>query len=148
MSKQQSFLKLLITFLLCTSLVNLYAQQSRIDSIIQLLKNSKIEKGIDSARFTDAVNLIEKSSLNDESITVLENTARLFINGDDEYWSYRVKYAILNSLIATDKTKSLVYGKYQLGQLEKSKTPKATWISRICIISTFCRVCLSVTVAI
>jgi signal transduction histidine kinase len=109
--------------------VNLSAQQSRVDSIIQLLKNSKIEKGIDSARFTDAVNLIEKSSLNDESITVLENTARLFINGDDEYWSYRVKYAILNSLIATDKTKSLVYGKYQLGQLEKSKTPKATWIS-------------------
>ncbi|MBK8748931.1 MAG: hypothetical protein IPM04_14150 [Saprospiraceae bacterium] len=98
-------------------------QQSRVDSIIQLLKNSKIEKGIDSARFTDAVNLIEKSSLNDESITVLENTARLFINGDDEYWSYRVKYAILNSLIATDKTKSLVYGKYQLGQLEKEKNP-------------------------
>ncbi|MFZ1856995.1 MAG: ATP-binding protein [Chitinophagaceae bacterium] len=129
MSNQQSFLKLLITLLLCTSLVNLSAQQSRVDSIIQLLKNSKIEKGIDSARFTDAVNLIEKSSLNDESITVLENTARLFINGDDEYWSYRVKYAILNSLIATDKTKSLVYGKYQLGQLEKSKTPKATWIS-------------------
>ena len=129
MSNQQSFLKLLITLLLCTSLVNLSAQQSRVDSIIQLLKNSKIEKGIDSARFTDAVNLIEKSSLNDESITVLENKARLFINGDDEYWSYRVKYAILNSLIATDKTKSLVYGKYQLGQLEKSKTPKATWIS-------------------
>ena len=129
MSNQQSFLKLLITLLLCTSLVNLSAQQSRVDSIIQLLKNSKIEKGIDSARFTDAVNLIEKSSLNDESITVLENTSRLFINGDDEYWSYRVKYAILNSLIATDKTKSLVYGKYQLGQLEKSKTPKATWIS-------------------
>ncbi|MBK6383130.1 MAG: hypothetical protein IPF69_06590 [Chitinophagaceae bacterium] len=124
MSNQQSFLKLLITLLLCTSLVNLSAQQSRVDSIIQLLKNSKIEKGIDSARFTDAVNLIEKSSLNDESITVLENTARLFINGDDEYWSYRVKYAILNSLIATDKTKSLVYGKYQLGQLEKVKPPR------------------------
>ncbi|MBL0306492.1 MAG: hypothetical protein IPQ25_10795 [Chitinophagaceae bacterium] len=62
MSIQQSFLKLLMTFLFCTSLVNLYAQQSRIDSIIQLLKNSKIEKGIDSARFTDAVNLIEKTS--------------------------------------------------------------------------------------
>ena len=129
MSIQQSFLKLLMTFLFCTSLVNLYAQQSRIDSIIQLLKNSKIEKGIDSARFTDAVNLIEKTSLNDESIDVLENTGRLFINGKDEYWSYRVKYAIMNSLIATDKIKSLAYGKQQLAQLEKSKTPNATLIS-------------------
>jgi len=129
MIKQQSFLKLLITFLLCTSLVNLCAQQSRIDSIIQLLKNTKIEKGIDSARFTDAVNLIEKTTLNDESIATLEKTGDLFISGKDEYWSYRVKYAIMNSLIATDKNKSIDYGKYQLAELEKSRSPNARLIS-------------------
>ncbi|MBL0306491.1 MAG: hypothetical protein IPQ25_10790 [Chitinophagaceae bacterium] len=60
---------------------------------------------------------------------MLENTGRLFINGKDEYWSYRVKYAIMNSLIATDKIKSLAYGKQQLAQLEKSKTPNARLIS-------------------
>jgi len=129
MSKQQFSQRVLLFFLLHTCFVQLHAQQSRIDSIVQLFDKSKTGKGIDSARFTEAASMIEKTTLNDESITVLENTARLFINGDDEYWSYRVKYAILNSLIATDKTKSLVYGKYQLGQLEKSKTPKATWIS-------------------
>jgi len=129
MSIQQSFLKLLMTFLFCTSLVNLYAQQSRVDSIIQLLKNSKIEKGIDSSRFTFAVNLIEKTTLNDESIATLEKTGDLFINGKEEYWSYRVKYAIMNSLIATDKNKSIDYGKYQIAELEKSRTPNARLIS-------------------
>jgi len=129
MSIQQSFLKLLMTFLFCTSLVNLYAQQSRVDSIIQLLKNSKIEKGIDSSRFTFAVNLIEKTTLNDESIATLEKTGDLFISGKDAYWSYRVKYAILNSLIATDKSKSIDYGKYQLAELEKSRSPNARLIS-------------------
>ena len=60
---------------------------------------------------------------------MLEKAGKLFIEGNNEYWSYRVKYGILNSLIATDKNKSLVYGKYQLGQLEKSKTPNVTLIS-------------------
>jgi signal transduction histidine kinase len=129
MSKQQSFLKLLITLLLCTSFVNLYAQQSRVDSIVQLLNNSKTGKVIDSTAFTNAVNLIERTTLNNEMITILEKTGDLFINGKDEYWSYRVKYAVLNSLIATDKNKSIDYGKYQLAELEKSRTPNARLIS-------------------
>jgi len=65
--------------------VNLHAQQSRIDSIVQLLNNSKTGKGIDSARFTNAVNLIEKTTLNDESIATLEKTGDLFISGKDAY---------------------------------------------------------------
>ena len=121
MSKQQSFLKLLIIFLLCTCIASLYAQQSRVDSIVQLLNKIKTSKGVDTVKFADAVSMIEKTNLNDESNATLEKTGDLFINGKDEYWSYRVKYTILNSLIATDKSKSVVYGKYQLAQLEKSK---------------------------
>jgi two-component system, NtrC family, sensor kinase len=129
MSKQKSFLKLLITFLLCSSFVNLLAQQSLVDSVVQLLNQSKTAKGIDSATFNDAASMIEKAILNDESIATLEKTGNLFINGNDAFWSYIVKYWILNSLIATDKSKAIAYGKYQLAQLEKSKTPHATLIS-------------------
>ena len=128
MSKKQSVFILLLTFILCTCLGQVYAQQSRIDSIVQMLKNSQNGKEIDTARFTDAVNLIEKTPLNDESIALLEKAGKLFNNGNDEYWSYRVKFSILNSLIATDKNKSLAYGKFQLAELEKSKTPNATVI--------------------
>ncbi len=128
MNKKQSVFKLLLTFILCTCLGQVYAQQSRIDSVVQMLKNSQNGKEIDTTRFTDAVNLIEKTLLNDESIALLEKTGKLFNNGNDEYWSYRVKFSILNSLIATDKNKSLAYGKYQLAELEKSKTPNSTVI--------------------
>ncbi len=128
MRKIQSVLILMLTFILCTCLVQVYAQQSRIDSIVQMLKNSQNGEEIDTARFTDAVNLIEKTPLNDESIALLEKAGKLFNNGNDEYWSYRVKFSILNSLIATDKNKSLAYGKYQLAELEKSKTPNSTVI--------------------
>ena len=129
MSRKQSVFILMLTFILCACPGHMYAQQSRVDSIVQMLKNSKNGKEIDTARFTDAVNLIEKTPLNDESIALLEKEGNLFIYGNDEYWSYRVKFSILNSLIATDKNKSLVYGKSQLAELEKSKTPNATVIT-------------------
>ncbi len=123
MRKIQSVLILMLTFILCACPGHMVAQQSRIDSIVQMLENSKNGEEIDTARFKDAVNLFEKTLLNDESIAVLEKEGKLFIYGNDEYWSYRVKFSILNSLIATDKNKSLVYGKSQLAELEKSKTP-------------------------
>jgi len=107
----------------------MYAQQSRVDSIVQMLENGTNGKEIDTARFTSAVNLIEKTPLNDESIALLEKAGKLFIDGRNEYWSYRVKFSILNSLIATDKNKSLAYGKLQLAELEKSKTPNVKVIS-------------------
>jgi tetratricopeptide (TPR) repeat protein len=126
---KHSVLKFLLTFIMYACSSHMYAQQSRIDSIVHMLKNSKNGKEIDTARFSVAVNLIEKTRLNDESIGVLEKAGRLFINGKDEYWSYRVKYSIMNSLIATDKNKSLAYGKSQLAELGKSKIPNVTMIS-------------------
>ncbi len=121
--------KLIALMLFSVSVNEVNAQQSRIDSIVQMLGQSKIEKGIDTTLFTAATSLIEKSALNDTSIAVLEKAGNGFTNGTDEYWSYRVKYSILNSLIATDKSKSLTYGKYQLEELKKSKTPEVSFIS-------------------
>jgi two-component system, NtrC family, sensor kinase len=123
MSKKQIVFILMLTFILCACPGHMYAQQSRIDSIVQMLENGTNGKEIDTARFKDAVNLIEKTPLNDESIAVLEKEGKLFIYRNDEYWSYRVKFSILNSLIATDKNKSIAYGKFQLAELAKGKTP-------------------------
>ena len=121
--------KLIALMLFNISVNDVKAQQSHIDSIVQMLKQSKTKKEIDTARFADALRLIEKTALTDESIAGLENTSKLFINGNDEYWSYRVKYSILNGLIATDKNKALTYGKYQLEELKKSKTLNIEYIS-------------------
>jgi len=131
MSKQQPILNSLLILLLCSCLEQLYAQQSRIDSIVQLLNNSKSSKGIDTIKFDAAVSMISNTSLTDESIAVLENTGNGFVKGNDEYWNYTIKLQILNSLTATDKSKSVAYGKQQLAQLEKSKTPNAQLIKSV-----------------
>jgi signal transduction histidine kinase len=120
--------------LLSISSKEAYAQLSRIDSINLMLTKSKSGKVIDTALFADAERMIEKSTLHDESIAALENTGKLFINGKDEYWTYRIKISILNSLISTDKVKSVAYGKHQLEELEKTKAPNAKVIR-----STFAR---------
>jgi signal transduction histidine kinase len=129
MKKLQSVLGLLSIALLCILVKPLYAQQSRVDSIVEMLGRSKTGKGIDTADFIKTVNLIEKTNLNDENIAALEKAAGTFTNGNDDQLSYRVKYSILNSLISTDKRKSLAYGKKKLSELESSKLSDAYLIS-------------------
>ncbi len=63
MRKIQSVLILMLTFILCACPGHMYAQQSRVDSIVQMLENGTNGKEIDTARFTSAVNLIEKTPL-------------------------------------------------------------------------------------
>jgi signal transduction histidine kinase len=111
--------------LLCIPFKPLHAQQSRVDSIVEMLKKSRTESAIDTANFINTVNLIEKTNLTDENIAALEKAASTFNNGNDEQLSYRVKYSILNSLIATDKRKSLAYGKKKLSELESRKLSNA-----------------------
>jgi signal transduction histidine kinase len=125
MKKIITVVQLSALILLSTSSNKAYAQLSRIDSIILMLTNSKSGNVIDTTLFSDAE---RKTTLHDESIAALENTGKLFINGKDEYWNYRLKLGILNSLIATDKVKSVAYGKHQLEELEKSKDPNAVFI--------------------
>jgi signal transduction histidine kinase len=131
MSKKKSSLRLLLSLLVYTCFGQIFAQQSRIDSVVQQLNNCKTGTKIDTARFTEAVSRIEKIPLNGALIELLEKNGKLFTNGNNEYWSYRIKLSILNSLIATDKSKALVYGKQQMAELEKSNTPNATWISGV-----------------
>ena len=129
MNKKNFILKLLFIILLFSFLKPLYAQQSRIDSVISALEKSKLSKGVDSARFADAIKLIEKTTLNDSSIALIEKAGNQFTIGNDEYWSYRVKHGILNSLISTDKNKAITYGKYHFEAAKKRKAPDASFIS-------------------
>ncbi len=115
--------------LLSTLLIPLHAQQSRVDSIVEMLSRSKTEKGIDTAYFLATANLIQKTNLTDENIAVLERVGNELVSANGEYWSYRVKYSILNSLIATDKRKSLSYGKNKLAELDNSRFSNAYMIS-------------------
>ncbi|MEJ7674879.1 MAG: hypothetical protein WKF59_19825 [Chitinophagaceae bacterium] len=59
--------------------------------------------------------------MNDSSITLIEKAGNQFTVEMDEYWSYRVKYGILNNLIATDKNKAITYGKYNYEAAKKAR---------------------------
>ena len=129
MNKKIFILKLLFIILLFSFLKPLYAQQSRVDSVISALEKSKLSEGVDSTRFADAIKLIEKTTLNDSSIALIEKAGNQFTVGNDEYWNYRIKFGILNSLITTDKNKAITYGKQNYEAAKKSKTPNASFIS-------------------
>ncbi|MDZ4795920.1 MAG: hypothetical protein SGI83_16695 [Bacteroidota bacterium] len=68
MSKKKLILKLLFTLLLFSFLKPLHAQQNRVDSIITMLQKTISPAGVDSTTFTSAMNLIEKTTLNEKMI--------------------------------------------------------------------------------
>jgi len=123
------YFKIFFFLLVCGFTNEIVAQQNRVDSIVTMLQKTKLSKGIDSTAFTNVMSLIEKTTLNDTTIAQLEKAGNLFINGANEYWSYRVKYSILISLTATDINKALTYGKYHFEAAKKSKTPDASFVS-------------------
>jgi len=127
--KHKQYFKFLF-FLFVSGFTNeVGAQQSRVDSVIVMLQKTKTPEGIDSTAFTNVMSLIEKTTLNDTSIAQLEKAGNLFINGANEYWSYRVKYSILLSLSSTDMDKAITYGKHNFEAAKKSKTPDVSFIS-------------------
>ena len=115
--------------LFCIAVNQAHAQQSSVDSTINMLQKTKSPKGVDSTAFTTAMDLIEKATLNETTIAQLEKAGNLFTSGANEYWSYRVKYSILISLSATDMDKAITYGRYHFEAAKKSKTPDASFIS-------------------
>jgi signal transduction histidine kinase len=123
------YFKIFFFLLVCGFTNEIVAQQNRLDSIVTMLQKTKLSKGIDSTAFTNVMSLIEKTTLNDTTIAQLENAGNLFINGANEYWSFRVKYSILISLTATDINKALTYGKYHFEAAKKSKNPNASFVS-------------------
>ncbi|MGB3008034.1 MAG: hypothetical protein WBC06_16085 [Chitinophagaceae bacterium] len=128
MNYKQIILKLIVSLLFCVPLKDIKAQQSRVDSVISLLKISKTEKGPDTANLILARQLIITAILSESQIGQLENAGEPFKKGTDEDICYLVKFAILESLTASDKSKAIDYGKLNLKKIETSKTPNIQFL--------------------
>ena len=129
MIQKKTILKLTVVCLFAIYSNGMVAQQSRVDSIIGLLKNSKTEKGLDTVTFNAARQLISSTVLTDSDISQLEKVGDLFKKGNDEDRGYLVKYNILISLSASDKSKAIDYGRLNIDKIEKSKTPHAEFMA-------------------
>ncbi|MDP3442643.1 MAG: hypothetical protein Q8T08_07235, partial [Ignavibacteria bacterium] len=85
-------------------------------------------KGLDTLTYNSARELITTTSLNDNNIGQIEKAAEVFKNGTDEDLYYMIKMNILTSLNTSDKSKAIDYGRFQLKELESSKTPHSKLI--------------------
>jgi two-component system, NtrC family, sensor kinase len=127
MNYKNALLKPGIILLLIFLLVKSYAQQSRIDSAISLLNKSKTTKGLDTATFMSARQLIGTAVLSEAQINQIEKVSKQFQRGDDVDLCYAVNFAVLISLSNTDKFKAIEYGKRNIKKLERSSTPHSNY---------------------
>jgi signal transduction histidine kinase len=116
-----------VLIIFCNAVV---AQQSRVDSIINLLKKSKTESKLDTVAFNAARQLISSTVLTDAQVHQLENIGDEFKKDNDEDLGYLVKQNIMVSLGTSDKSKAIDYGKLNIKKLESSKTPHAEFLEQ------------------
>lgn len=117
--------KLLISFTAFTLLISsgkLLAQQSKVDSIVQLLKNSSSGNNVDTLEFTKALTLVLNASLDEKQIKQIETAANDAYKTNIPTLCYDIKYAILSSLSISDPDKMIDLGKQQIEIWDKDKS--------------------------
>ena len=103
--------------ILCTQL---YAQQSRVDSIVQLLNISFINNKPDTASFDAARELIFNSSLTEEQVVQIETAAA----GYKSQENFTIRVEIFSSILKTDINKAINYGKLQIEKIDELALPE------------------------
>ena len=109
---------------LCATLSQ--AQQSRVDSVVQLFNKSKVNNKLDSVAFSDAMDLLSKTSLNAKQIEQLKASAKQLNLWENRGWSVSIEYGIFNQIMKQDLEEAINYGKLQVEKAEKLRTPEAT----------------------
>ncbi len=121
---------LIVAIIFFSIVMNIDAQQSRVDSVITLLNKSNTPKGLDTLTFNNARQLTRTAVLSDAQITQIEKAAERFKKMNDEDLCYAVKYVVLVGLTASDKFKAIEYGKQCIQKLENSSTPRANYLAK------------------
>lgn len=124
MTKQQTIA--CVIFLLCGLFFSreqtMHAQSSKLDSIILLLKESNQSKGLDTAKFDKAMNLLSVTDITAEELQRLKSEALQFKGKQKGYGEF-VKFTILAYNKHNDYLKSIEYGKNLINEWTKSNDP-------------------------
>ena len=122
MKQQIIILKLLVLMLFLSLIQESKAQQTKVDSVIALLKKSNT-KVLDTITFDKARKLLKTTALTDDQISQIEKVAQEFRKGNDEDLCYVINIMIIINLTRYDKIKAIEYGRMTLNRIEKSNTP-------------------------
>ena len=131
MTKMRNYKFFLLLTMLVFASIGTFAQQITVDSIVAVLGKIDVSKPVDTTAFTKLMAVIENTPLNDVAVSRLESAADKLRYGTNEYWRYMVKFSIMNSLIVTDKKKSIDYGEKNFEEALTSKTPHANFIAMV-----------------
>jgi hypothetical protein len=116
----------LIVFCLFSVYANrILAQQTRVDSVLVMLKECMPSDKLDSIKFLRALELLAKTNLNQEQVISIEKQATLLDRGADRDRSFRIKLWILGSLGRSDYESAISYGQKILQEVEPSKSSHA-----------------------
>jgi len=127
---QRSFISkfsLLVTVLAIT-LSTASAQSSRVDSVLLMIGQIRIENGIDTSKFWQSLGLIQALELSDRDITRIEDAAILLNEGESKFMSYCFHGAILQSLIKDEADRAIFYGRGKVESLQNERWPYADWM--------------------
>ncbi len=124
MNVRHFVLKTAFILMILALVMPVYAQRHKVDSIIAVLQNMGPSQDVDTVRFTKAMESLTKTTLDDASVSAMEKAADQLFK-ENIYWIYRTRLNIMNSLIATNKAKAIVYGKRNFEELQKNKSPLA-----------------------
>ena len=98
------------------------AQQTKVDSIILLLHKSINNNKLDSAGFGSILDRISTASLTESQINQIETAAAAYNDREKEV----IKFEVFNNILNSDPNYAIIYGKLQIGNLEKYNSPEVS----------------------
>jgi len=100
------------------------AQQSKVDSVIQLINKVK-GNVLDSATFLTVNHILKRTVLTESQITEIDTAALRFRQGEKKDWDYYIPFAILQSLYYSGKLNQ--EKNYLISKIEKSENIKSAY---------------------
>lgn len=136
MRKQQT-IACIIFFLivgLFTYNQKLSAQVSKVDSIFLLLQQSRLTKELDTAKFSQAIQLLSATDLTSKELQRLES-AFLQFKGNHKAYVELIKYSILVGNKYKDYLKSIEFGKKLVAEWTQSKDTDLMLLSKLALVN-------------
>ena len=128
MKNRKTMYRILVIGLLCICSTQIKAQQNKVDSVIQLIK--QVDGFVlDSITYNKINSILERTTLSDNQIIQIESTASRFREGEKKDWSYYIPFAIMESK-GGSRIISGAYNREQLEKLENIKSPYSTFLRR------------------
>ncbi len=118
----------MLIFICCMVAIHTSAQETQVDSVLEMLTEIRQADGFDTTKFIDGLARLSYIEMTDARIAAVEAAAWEMYERGDENLCYLVRTAIFLSLIYSDVDKAIAYGQKNLNELETASWPYSAWL--------------------